>query len=437
MNIRLMLASSLTALLVACGGGGGGDSTPTQGTTPTTPVKATPLKVYPTSYENAKNLNIPAQKVPDLGKYQTVYAEVIYQGIAFGDFFQEGKASMLAGSQMIGRQDQFGTQIDPWIKGRLYFFQYDTNGNPIDKTASILKDNTGCIVARKILVVDFNGDGKPDAFVSCHGAEGPGPSSTWVGEKSRLLLSQPDGSYTNTELSAFDCYCHTATAGDLNGDGTVDILLIDPLENNYIQNHDRIPYTFALMNDGRGNFTLRRDRDVLAAGGKPLVPIEAFSKPLPATTTADAYRPLFNMELIDVDGDGKPELLFSEHQGTEINYTRVMKMGASGSFDTVVTAFQAPNPENMFWTQDYVVKNGAIYVLGTLEKAGGGSIKELVFKHDLTTGVNTIKYDSLANLPAGTNWLGSLTWIMPYNNTLVPYKSNQWSTSGYTGPIPM
>ncbi|MBL0172078.1 MAG: VCBS repeat-containing protein [Gemmatimonadaceae bacterium] len=70
------------------------------------------------------------------------------------------------------------------------------------------------------MVADFNGDGKPDVFFACTGHDVSPPP----GENPRILLSQPDGTYSNTEIPNLVGFHHGGSAADLNGDGKPDVI---------------------------------------------------------------------------------------------------------------------------------------------------------------------------------------------------------------------
>ena len=73
----------------------------------------------------------------------------------------------------------------------------------------------GCIHPRKAIVADFNGDGRPDIFVACHGYD----ATPFPGEANKVVLSQPNGTYVTSNASADVGFHHGAAAADLNGDG--------------------------------------------------------------------------------------------------------------------------------------------------------------------------------------------------------------------------
>jgi hypothetical protein len=137
--------------------------------------------------------------------------------MAYGDFFQEGTISLM--SSPVVANPAIPADIDK--TGQVYFYKM-INGLWVDRTSEILTDTTGCVWPRKAVSADFNGDGKPDIFLACHGFDAP----PFAGEKQVIFLSQTDGTYKRTVLD-FNCYCHGATAADFKGNGFADIVITD------------------------------------------------------------------------------------------------------------------------------------------------------------------------------------------------------------------
>jgi hypothetical protein len=106
--------------------------------------------------------------------------------VGFADFFAEGSWSMVTHSL---RYYRAAPGDSPVVNGQFKFWRKGASGW-VDNTSEILADQTGCLHPRKALVVDFNGDARPDVFVACHGYD----VSPFPGEQPVLLLSQPDGS---------------------------------------------------------------------------------------------------------------------------------------------------------------------------------------------------------------------------------------------------
>ena len=193
----------------------------TGGTVKNGALLVVPIPVMRSSYENkmmAGEKLGPVPHPPTQVLTPPPKEERITAGIAMGDFFQEGVLSAVVFSNQ-----EDGT-IPSWTPGKVYFFKF-INGQWVQNTSKLLSDSTGCISPRKILVADFNGDGKPDVFVSCTGHDAV-VDGKLPGEHPRFLLSQPDGTYKNVESSLI-CYCHSATAADFKGDGYADLIVQD------------------------------------------------------------------------------------------------------------------------------------------------------------------------------------------------------------------
>ena len=300
LTIGLLVLAISSALCTGCGGGGGGSLTPP--TTPTPPVVVT-KQVAATSYQNKNLIDTDSVQIPSLRILKndfgfTPSAEELSAGcftagctgngvvndrsLAFGDFFQDGSyAAFITTWRKTGTWDSYLINrpiVD--AKNKAYFIRRE-NGRWVDKTAQLLPnpdDRYTCISHSYTAVADFNGDKKPDLFVSCHGIDfGFGPSdtvsgrnidslfpSTWrdiMFEEQIVFLSQPDGTYRRTTVPG-KIYGHHASAADINGDGKVDVITVNGSWGNTNPYEDYRP--FFLINNGDGTFT--KDYTRLPAG---------------------------------------------------------------------------------------------------------------------------------------------------------------------------
>jgi hypothetical protein len=154
-------------------------------------------------------------------------------------------------------------------------FLQDSRGDFIEDTSFLPEPLPGTVHARKAVVADFNADNVPDVFIADHGFDQP----PFPGAKPLLLLSTNEG-YRVTEIPGVpQGFQHSATAADINGDGSPDIFVTD------ITNG-----AFLLLNDGTGQFTLTRSRIPYIWAG------------------------YFTSELIDLDDDGYYDLLVGGHE---------------------------------------------------------------------------------------------------------------------------
>jgi hypothetical protein len=134
---------------------------------------------------------------------------------------------------------------------------------------------------REILSGDFNRDGRADIFVADTGYDAP----PWPGDTNVLLLSNPDGTFTDrsSTLPQGPDFTHSASVGDINGDGFLDL---------YVGNVPALSLRvgpYFLMGLGDGTFTQK-------------------TSGLPASIrTLDEL--FFSCVLVDVDQDGYADLV--------------------------------------------------------------------------------------------------------------------------------
>lgn len=134
----------------------------------------------------------------------------------------------------------------------------------------------------KIVVGDFNNDGRPDVFLADTGFD------VWPfqGATNELFLSNPDGTYSNrsSTLPQTLAYSYSACSGDINDDGNLDIFVANFAGPTLVG-----PYF--LVGKGDGSFTQQ-------AGG---LPPEVVS-------WKDGFQ-ISSCALVDVDLDGHLDLV--------------------------------------------------------------------------------------------------------------------------------
>lgn len=297
--MKLISAFSIALSIAACIGDGGDSAVPTPTPTPT-PTPAVTL--FATSYENMKGQNLSQLD------YSGINSGQLTSAWAVGNFLGDGSAVvMVARSNSLSCYTTSG--IDATCLGsapryikddkRAQFEFYKISStNTLVNTGKTVQ---GCLTPRKAVVADFNRDGHPDIFVACHGWDMP-INGQWAFEPNRLLINDGQGNFTASNVGAKDYnadgsgFYHGASAADINGDGYPDIVLTD-------------------------NFR---------APGKN-VTVLINQKTNPVSFTVDDNRvagqsagPYFSVEFIDLDSDGKVDIVASGNESPVGNAATVI-----------------------------------------------------------------------------------------------------------------
>lgn len=138
----------------------------------------------------------------------------------------------------------------------------------LDQT--LIQNNIGCETARKSIVGDYNGDGKPDVFFADHGAEG----AVFEFAYPSILLSNSNGYNFEILDNLPKSFYHGAASGDIDNDGDLDIITSTGL---------------VLINDGFANFSDMNQLWQTSEGG------------------------IYTIELIDINNDGFLDLIVGGH----------------------------------------------------------------------------------------------------------------------------
>ena len=163
-------------------------------------------------------------------------------------------------------------------------------------------------LARKLVVADFNGDRRPDLFIADHGTSTELPDDPRRGYQNQLALSNESGQLVDatSNLPQHSDFSHSATAGDIDGNGTVDLFVA-----NLNCCGDRTQPEI-LLNDGTGHFRDAFDR-------LPDVPRDQYGNFVYTTS-----------ELIDVNGDRSLDLVLGAMENR--SHSAVLLNDGRGTF---------------------------------------------------------------------------------------------------------
>lgn len=323
------------------------------------------------SYANYKDIGLTPHTLPEGNNSVRAY----------GDFTGDGRLDLFRAVLT------YSTASPPSkaTPSRFEFYTGLANGRYARNTV-LLPRPAGGVHPRKAIVADFNGDGRPDIFVACHGYD----AEPFPGERNKVVLSQPDGRYEVSDASSEVEFHHGASAADLNGDGKADVVVAN--------NSDAGP-ACVFINDGTGHFTRESPNR------------------LPASLRGGLY---FSVELVDVDQDGWLDLLIGGHEFQGSGTCLFLNPG-SNDF-TSATRLELPRVPNEGVVLDFVVTGSgdsrAIWVLRT--SGGDGTFYE-------SRVVQRVAYPSLTSqivlYQRPREWI---PWLIPatVNRSLVVTSDN-------------
>ena len=206
-------------------------------------VMCSGMSVYKTSYENKNSISLDNPTTPPHWEVPGVQLESWEYGwggrhIGFADFTQEGAYSAIVFVTSYKNVYPGSNSLKwPDSPSKIYFLRKDTaTGKWNDVTSSLIKNANEryvCITPSFVEIADLNNDQKPDVFISCTGGDFQinGQFTDVEYSDQFIVLSQTDGSYKVSKLPIGEIYGHQAALADINNDGNVDILTVDPYVN--------------------------------------------------------------------------------------------------------------------------------------------------------------------------------------------------------------
>ncbi|MBE1289023.1 MAG: hypothetical protein GJ679_03340 [Rhodobacteraceae bacterium] len=207
---------------------------------------------------------------------------VITQPLGVGDFDGDGRDEVLVGRHILedGQPSEQSSELT--------VLTFDASGAASELSIRTENGAISRIHEREAAVADFNGDGIDDFFIAAHGLD----MQPFPGEQNILVLSSADGpvEVSSTNLPIMSDMSHGADAGDIDGDGDVDIVIAT---HRGVERYE--PYV--LLNDGTGVFTYQPLSERLD---------DASILSLYAGRRSNQFS---SFRLLDLNGDAKPELV--------------------------------------------------------------------------------------------------------------------------------
>lgn len=303
----------------------------------------------------------------------------------------------------------------------------DGKGNFRDGTSEIITGpvpTTGS--TNGTFVGDYNGDRAPDILIVDQGDEWP--NNPFLGERNKLLLSTGDGhlkDVTDSEMSAMRRFNHVSSTGDINGDHCPDFAVTN------LTAPDTTVGIYLLIGDCKGHFTETTaglPREIAQhTGWVPDVNWQI------AGATA----------LADLDGDGADDLVTGSYNWrddvTMLHTLRFLQNDKRGTF-TEKKQMGAPAPVDLAYhdpPQEGLRAGVAAITPGDIDKDG---------KLDLIVGYETFSqsYVVILHNDGGFNfsdvtmaWRGrygtSSPYSDPWGNPAVPFLDDRYQLIDVNG----
>lgn len=355
---KIICAASVALFLVACGGGGSSDPTPLPKPVVIETPALTPYAVTANSYYNLKSVQTSQIAYPtdSLSPYNDAVAFTV------GNFSKEKNTQDLFVAKQT-YQHHMITSVGQATPSEFLFYSKDAQNNWVKRTGLIESGNT-CLHPRKASAADINKDGQTDIVVFCHGVD----IDPWPGERSKIVLSQPNGNYKIIDMHSDVEYFHTGALEDLNGDGWSDIMTIGKTS------------LLVYINNKDGTFTKSTlpalDALIAADGG-----------------TSGQY----NMQIMDLNEDGKYDIVLGGNElgnpnGWQLVGTRIIYNSADGLMQNPRLAIIPPVPNwQMINDYLYVKVNGVRYLYINRNKSDSWT-GYLIQKVNLDTMASTVEF---------------------------------------------
>ena len=257
--------------------------------------------------QRLRSKRVYSQDIRDTG-FQCNGCLVITQPLGVGDFDGDGRDEVLVGRHILenGQPSEKSSE--------LAVITFDASGAASELSIRTENGAISRIHEREAAIDDFNGDGIDDFFIAAHGLD----MQPFPGEQNILVLSSADGpvEVSSTNLPSMGDMSHGADAGDIDGDGDVDIVIAT---HRGVERYE--PYV--LLNDGNGVFTYQPMSERLDDGS--IISLYA----------GRGSNQFSSFRLLDLNGDAAPELVLlrSDQQPDSVNTTsHILWNAGDGTF---------------------------------------------------------------------------------------------------------
>lgn len=361
-KIKATIFAVAVALLSACGGGGGVSSAPVN--PPIVPPTATTVSQL--SYENRHQDYSYSTTLPIFANARALFK------------YANGDLGYVAVQITNG---PWNATLENALPSTINFYK-QVNGQWVTNTDAVfdtINSVPGCQHPRKAIAADYNQDGVVDFAIACHGWDAP----PYAGERSRVLLSQPEGKYRLDYLSTTISFQHAGASADINGDGFPDLVLTN---NNGVD---------VFINDRTGHFVRSTN------------------------LTIPQQRRAFHVELLDVNGDGKYDFIAGSHEWDDS--TRIILNPGDNNFGGALlnrpTEIVIPPVPGAGVITDflYVKSNNSLYIVRTGDGRSNGTVfyeGVWVQKFDLITQISTLVYSNTSWFNPDRTYEKWIDWVV-------------------------
>ena len=326
--MKTLIGVALSALLVACGGGGGGSTSTSNAAQSALTISTAPISV--SSYLNTKELSTYSADFPNIsGPGIPEFNSLAYSFFRYPD----GTEGAFTNVVIYDTATQTPATASP---ARMTFWAR-VNGTWTSRNLVDSASVPNCIHPRKSLPADYNGDGVMDFVLACHGWD---TAPLFPGERNRVVLSQPNGKYRVEYFNTDVGFWHGGASQDFNGDGYPDVALTDSRT------------VSVYLNNGHGQFGARSTDYTITINNQQH----------------------YSLELVDVDRDGRFDVVIGGHEFSGMPTTIIYNPGNNRFAGARAQVIPAIPGAGVVLDFTYSAETDSIYIVRTGDGWGAESV---------------------------------------------------------------